>query len=600
MGAAVDYYEPMNCIELICRAGALTLGLGLAMGAVAQTSADPQNKPTDASAAASTSTTPSALTSQLFYQLLLSELQVRSGDAGAGYSIMLDAARKTNDEKLYRRAVEIAYAAQAGEPALQAARSWRQAHPNSREAVLVLMQVLIGLNRVTETADIIKAALELTPPPEREAFVSSLIVPMARINDRKLAALTLEQGLKEQLSDTRLTAAAWTAVGRLRLYAGDEPGAMQAMRLAYAAQPAAQGPILLALELMSPKRPEIDDLLKRYMTQQPIPEVLMAYARRLIEQQRRREAIEQLRKLTELQTNQPNNWLLLGSVQAQQGQHAEAQNSLERYLTLLDTAQGHDNGAGITRAYLLLSDIAQKRKNYTQALAWLDKIPAAQTQAYEVSAQRASVLARQGKMPEALELLRPIAGDSPEQVRTKLQFQAQLLREQRRYQEAYDLLSPVLKRLPQDPQLLYEVGILADLRGAPDEMERLLRQLIALNPNAAHAYNALGYALADRNVRLPEAKQLIAKALELNPSDPMIQDSMGWVEFRLGRLEQARSLLEAAYAAHPDPEIAAHLGEVLWVMGQREQAMRVWREAAAQDPAHTLLQQTLQRLGVKL
>jgi Flp pilus assembly protein TadD len=133
-----------------------------------------------------------------------------------------------------------------------------------------------------------------------------------------------------------------------------------------------------------------------------------------------------------------------------------------------------------------------------------------------------------------------------------------------------------------------------------DEMERLLRRVIELKPDNAHAHNALGYSLADRSQRLPEARELIRRALELAPGDPFITDSLGWVEFRLGNLDEALRLLRVAYRARPDPEIGAHLGEVLWAMGQQDEARRVWREVRTRDAANEVLRETLARLKVDL
>jgi len=133
-----------------------------------------------------------------------------------------------------------------------------------------------------------------------------------------------------------------------------------------------------------------------------------------------------------------------------------------------------------------------------------------------------------------------------------------------------------------------------------DEMERVLRRVIELKPDHHHAYNALGYSLAERNQRLPEARDLIAKAVELAPNDPFIADSLGWVEFRLGNTTQALQHLKRAYASRPDTEIAAHLGEVLWVAGQRDEARRVWREGRTRDADNEVLRETLARLQVKL
>jgi tetratricopeptide (TPR) repeat protein len=152
------------------------------------------------------------------------------------------------------------------------------------------------------------------------------------------------------------------------------------------------------------------------------------------------------------------------------------------------------------------------------------------------------------------------------------------------------------QRFPDDSDLLYEQAMMAEKLDRLDEMERLLRRVIELKPDNAHAHNALGYSLADRSQRLPEARELIQRALELSPGDPFITDSLGWVEYRWATCPKALRLLRQAYASRPDVEIGAHLGEVLWAMGQRDEARRIWREAKGRDAANDVLRETLARL----
>jgi Flp pilus assembly protein TadD len=175
----------------------------------------------------------------------------------------------------------------------------------------------------------------------------------------------------------------------------------------------------------------------------------------------------------------------------------------------------------------------------------------------------------------------------------------QLLRDAKQYQAAYDLLAEALSRTPDDTDLLYDQAMLAEKLDSLSEMERLLRRVLDLKPDAHHAYNALGYSLADRNVRLDEARAFINKALEFAPNDPFISDSLGWVEFRAGNRAEAARILERAYRARPDAEIAAHLGEVLWTLGQRERAMTIWREGLGLAADNETLQETLRRLRVR-
>jgi tetratricopeptide (TPR) repeat protein len=208
------------------------------------------------------------------------------------------------------------------------------------------------------------------------------------------------------------------------------------------------------------------------------------------------------------------------------------------------------------------------------------------------------MLARQGRLDEARQAIRAVPERQPDDARNKLLAEAQLLRDHQQPEQSYRMLADELKDDPDDETLLYDAAMAAERADRLPDMERLLRRLIELNPKSASAYNALGYSMADRGVRLQEARALIEKAVELSPDDHFIQDSLGWVEFRLGRPQQARRILEAAYRKRPDAEIGAHLGEVLWALGQHDTARAKWREAQQLDPENETLVKTLRRLQV--
>ena len=170
-----------------------------------------------------------------------------------------------------------------------------------------------------------------------------------------------------------------------------------------------------------------------------------------------------------------------------------------------------------------------------------------------------------------------------------------MLREAGRDSEAYELLEATLAKQPDNPELLYEAALTAERLGKPEVLEKHLGRLIELKPDHAHANNALGYSLAERNIRLDEAHKLIAHALALSPKDPFIMDSMGWVLFRQGKLPEALKTLQTAYGIKADPEIAAHLGEVLWAMGRKDEAARLLQEAAKKSPDNAVLAAALKK-----
>ena len=184
--------------------------------------------------------------------------------------------------------------------------------------------------------------------------------------------------------------------------------------------------------------------------------------------------------------------------------------------------------------------------------------------------QRATLIANKGDLPKARALIAQLPTNTPQAKRARLQAEVKLLRDFKKYDDAYQILQKASKDEPDDLDLRYEVAMMSEKLGRLDEMENLLRSIIAAKPDFQHAYNALGFSLADRNLRLPEARKLIVKALEFAPEDPFIVDSLGWVEFRMGNKLAALAILERAYANRPDVEIAAHLGEVHWSLGQQE------------------------------
>ena len=552
-----------------------------------------------------TTPTVSALDAELFYRLLIGEITAREGDAGAGFALLLDSARKTNDAQLYQRAVEIALQSRSGDAALQAAMAWKQAQPKAQDANRYVLQILIALNRVQDTLEPLTNGIALTSAAERLLAIAAIPRAYARVSDKKLAASVVESALSTYVNNPTTAAAAWTTVGRMRLAAGDPAGALEAVQKAQSADIKAEGPALVALEIMSPKLAAAEALVKKYLSDNPtpIPEIRMGYARSLLDAQRYSEAGTQLQTVIKDKPGFAPAWLVLGSLQLQDNQLALAQISLERYvaLTLAANQQSEDDepNRGLVQAYLSLAQIAEKRKDFAGAEAWINKIENS-ADMMQAQTRRASILASRGQLVEGRQLIRSLPERNPGDARLKVLAEIGLLRELKQYQMAYDLLAQASAAAPQDTDLIYDQAMMAEKLNQLPEMERLLRRVMTIKPDAYNAYNALGYSLADRNVRLPEAKVLIQKALEFVPNDPYIRDSLAWVEFRMGNNAEAAKIFADAFKTKPDAEIAAHYGEVLWAMGQRDKALGIWREGQLLNPENETLVETLKRLKVKL
>jgi len=553
----------------------------------------------------------SNLDAPLFYQLLIGEIELGAGQVGNAYQIMLDAARRSRDEQLFRRATEIALQARAGEQALAATRAWRTARPESLEAIRLQLQILLSLNRLDELAEPLQALIAATPAAERAAVIGALPRFLMRTADKRQAATLLEQVLQPYATEPGLRAAVQAAIGRAWLAAGDAERALTLARQAQAEDPASDAAVLLALELM-PTRPEAEGIVTAYLAMPAAQvELRRAYAGTLVTMQRYADAVAQLETVTRQQPDLAGPWLTLGALQLEMRQTQAAEASLQRFVQLVqaqpaaarpgaadeddDESAAHPSDQGLTQAWLLLAQAAEQRGDYAAAEAWLARIDNPQ-RALEVQARRATLMARQGRVAQARELLRSTPERNLADARAKLLAEAQMLREVKQWAEAYAVLEAANQRFPDDADLLYEQAMMAEKIDQLETMEALLRRVIALKPDHAHAYNALGYSLADRNLRLAEAKALIEKALQLTPGDPFITDSLGWVEFRLGNREEALRLLRQAYKARPDAEIGAHLGEVLWAMGQRDEARMIWAEASGRDASNEVLRETQARL----
>ncbi len=573
-----------------------------------------------AEAAASAPVVNSGLDSPLFQQLLIAEIEARRGETGDAFERVLDAARRTRDDQLFRRAVEIAMQARAGDQALVAARSWRLAQPRSAEAVRTQLQVLAALNRVPELAEPLRALLTLTPEFERSALIAAIPRFLQRAPDRRQAAQIVDGVLKSYQQQPATRMAALVASGRAWAAADDTDQALADARAAQAAEPQSPGAALLALELMQ-RRPEAEDIVRAYLSGPAVePALRLAYARSLMASQRLADAAAQLEQVSKDKPELAPPYLTLGALRLEMHQPAAAEVALQRFLQLTDAdakaagaaaptspaaAEGDDDdddsgpAQARVQAWLMLAQAAEQRGDFAAAEAWLGRIDDPR-RALDVQTQRAKLLARQGKLAEAREAVRMAPEREPGDARAKLVAEASVLREVKRWGDAFEVLADAVKRFPDDPDLLYEQAMVAEKMDRTDEMERLLRRVIALKPDNAHAHNALGYSLADRSQRLPEARELIRRALELSPGDPFITDSLGWVEYRMGNLPEALRLLRQAYAARPDVEIGAHLGEVLWASGRRDEARGIWTESKGRDAANDVLRETLARLKVDL
>jgi tetratricopeptide (TPR) repeat protein len=347
---------------------------------------------------------------------------------------------------------------------------------------------------------------------------------------------------------------------------------------------------MLKAQLQRAETPEEAlETLRAFLASHPqAREVRLQYARSLVGARKYPQARAQFERLL---VDFPGNADVVYAVAVLSMQLSDWATAEENFRKLL----GRDF-TEIDTVRLYLGQIAEERKQFDDALRWYAEV-APGDQYLAAQLRIAQLLVKQGKLDAGRRHLQEArtAGDA-ERIQLLL-AESQLLRDAGKTAEAYELLAGSLAAQPEQPELLYESALLAEKLGRHDVLEFNLRKLIRIKPDHAHAYNALGYSFADRNQRLAEAEQLIVKALELSPDDPFIVDSMGWVLFRKGDNAGALTQLQRAYSIRPDPEIAAHLGEVLWMLGRRDEANRTWQEAAKAHPGNEVLAEVIKRFS---
>jgi tetratricopeptide (TPR) repeat protein len=533
------------------------------------------------------------LTRDLMFQLLAAEIAYQRGDWQSAFATELSAAQHTRDPRLAQRAFEIAWNARQPEEALVASRMWRLLAPHSEEATQNYLNAVVLANHLDEARTIFEHGLKEASPQMRGVLIFQIQHLLSHANDKDEAFSTLESVLAPypDLMETHL-ALAYGAFGK-----GDNERALTEARAALKAKPDSEQAALV-LAQVDPDRTEALKFLKKFIADHSsAKELRVAYARILVDQKRYKDAEREFALLAKEQPEDLSVLYMLGVLETQTNNEVGAEKHLSHFVDAL--AQHPSEDRDPTSALLLLSQIAEDRKDNDGALRWLDQVESADAY-FGVQIRRAGIFAKQGNIPSARKLLTDLNPSDPKQQVQVIAAEAQILREANQTNEAMKVLQAGITHFPDNTDLLYDYAMDAEKNNQLDICETSLRKIISLAPENQQAYNALGYTFAERNVHLDEAVHLIETALKLAPDDPFIIDSMGWVQFRLGKLKEAEDYLRRAYSIRQDPEIAVHLGEVLWIKGQKADAHKVWRDAITKDPDNDALKSTLARLHTSL
>lgn len=514
------------------------------------------------------------------------ELAAGRNEPGVAARQFLAALQYLDDPDLARRATGLALGADDADLLLAAARRWHELAPNAADPREVIASVLLQRGEIAGTLEQCRAIISGHPGGLGDGFRNVAHLLSQTGSDQADLSLLIMRKLVNEWPDE---AGAHHALGVLAIRFGRldlaEAAAERAIELAPDDREHAMlqvGVWLRAGRLEDANR-RVDELTRG---SGDAATLRMAYARMLLDAGRRAEAQQAFEAVLKLHRNDPDAHYALGVLQASTGNYRSAKS---HFKVLLKGPRSQD-------AAMQLGRIAEAEHEYERALDYYGRVVHGPG-AIDAATRRAAVLADLGKIDEARALLQQLGQRLPQFGLRFLLAEGELLVEHNRYDEALQLYDDALMDQPDEPDLLYGRSLVHERLDRIDQAEDDLRAILGMAPDDARALNALGYMLTVHTDRYDEAAGLIGRALGLEPEDPAIQDSMGWLEFKRGNPDAALEWLNRAYARFPDPEVAAHLGEVLWSLGRRDDAGEIWRNALKLHPDHPLLTETMERFA---
>jgi tetratricopeptide (TPR) repeat protein len=519
--------------------------------------------------------------SDAMFEYLVAEFAAQRGDTEGALAIYERLAKELRDPQIARRAVETAVKAREFGPALENATLLLELDPDSTLAREIMAALLANDGDLGKAQGLVQGILQRSA--NRGPLLMQLSHLFGKFPDKK-AVLAATRSVTAPYGDI---AEARYANGVAAVIAGDVDAANREADAALEAKPDWEpGAILKAQILKRSNAAEVIPFYEKFVASHPdSPEVRMQLGRELAGDRKLSEARDQFRAVEKLSKTDAQAAYAVGLLSLQLEDYADAETAFTKALKL-----NYREPAAI---YLGMGQAAEGLKRYEEAIDWYKRVDSSDW--VRAQLKIATLIAKQQGLAAGREYLRKIEPKSSEDRIQMIQVEAQLLRDAKEWRETYDMLSQAVAKYPDSYELLYDRAMSAERIDKIDVMEADLKRVIAMKPDYAHAYNALGYTLAEKTNRLQEARDLIEKAYKLNPDDPFIQDSMGWIEYRLGHVQEALKQLQTAYTARPDPEIAAHLGEVLWKSGQHDQAQKIWRAALTENPNHESLLAVIQK-----
>jgi tetratricopeptide (TPR) repeat protein len=523
---------------------------------------------------------------ELMYQVLAAELAGKRDQLDVALDHYRKVAAASDDPQVAERAAMLALLMKDNAAALELTRHWYAVAPASHPSRQALALALLRNGRADEAISHLEAVRQAASKKDQQQGFATVASLLGQVDDKQAALRVMRQ-----FSDRYPRSAfAQYYQAMLAAAAGDRAQALASLDRALVQDPKLVSAHLLRTRLLIDQGDRDAALagLTKAVTALPRDRNLrMSYARLLVDAGQLDKARREFATLLNRNPKDTDSVYALGVLAAETRQFDLAESYfldlIKRKVRLAD-------------AYFELGRIEEQRGDYAKANGWYGRV-SGEERYLTAQLRKGVLLAKAGETAAFAQHFETLRRDQPQNSITLYQAEAEALREAERYQDAFDALERGLALHPNDKDLLYARALAAEKLGRLDVLERDLRAILAADPKNAQALNALGYTLADRTDRYPEALGYIEQALALLPDDAAVLDSMGWVQYRLGDHAKALEYLRRAYQANPDAEIAAHLSEVLWASGQREEAKRIWREALRKNPDNSDLLKLKEKLG---
>jgi len=569
----------------------LTAGLLLSLAGCAATPEKPAPAPAgevaaQASPAPEKNLPATPLSPDLLYKLLVAEFAAQDGQLRLSADAYLKGAQESGDPRLARRATQTAIYARDAAAALRAAKLWVELDPESIDARQSLAALLIRNGQNEEALPHLEKIIAFSPQGKQGHGYLLVANLLARSDDPQLALQQMGQLTAPYKDDPE----ALFAHAELAHQLGENDKARNLLKQVLTKQPRRTDALILQARVLHSlgEQDAALDSLKQALKQNPDNDQMrLTYARMLVDARHLKEARREFRKLNKRLPDNSDVIYALGLLALEAGDIEDA----EPYFMDLVRLGERDE-----EARFALGQIAQSRNNTQEAIDWYQSVPKGERY-MEAQLQAAQLIADDEGIDKAIEYLQQLPLNSADERIQRYLAKAELLVSKERYEEAMTTYEEGLAVFKDNTELLYARALTAEKFGHIEILERDLKRIIELDPGNAQALNALGYTLADSTDRFEEAYGYIKRAYALRPDDPAILDSMGWGLYRLGRYDEAIEYLRKALKKLPDAEIAAHLGEVLWIKGDKDEAKKVWNAAKKLDPEQEVLKETLKRFN---